>query len=434
MIVHRWKNLATLMLTVLFLLYSCVYAEGFDRDVNLYPIRENGKWGFMDKTGNIIIIPSYDAVSVCINGYIAVSNNEKWGIINCRGESIIPIKYGIEWTENCSIFVVKDTNDSFALFYTETGSLSDFKFRNVVIEQGKTEYPVQSFDGLWGYVNAKGDEFIPCIFINAYLFNEGWAGVDINNLENRWFTCDALINQSGEILFPPEGYSIINWDGVSEGLIQIQDNENGLIGYMNMQGEIVIQPTWNYAHAFHGTYAAVEDFSTDKRYYIDISGKTLDTRITPPAEGDDISTAFSYGVTTVFVESSDGTELAIMDDTGSIQFINHNNDIAWIFHYFDRDRAWYVNNNGLYGLINKSGQLITNADYECLNENGSPLIEGVMPVAQKGLWGYIDVDGEWVITPRWEKAWPFCNGLALVEQNNRLMYIDHEENVIWSER
>ena len=415
------------------LFYRCVLAESFDRGVNLYPIRENGKWGFMSETGNIIINPSYDTVSACIKGYIAVSSNDNWGILNCRGEIIVPIKYKIEWRENCSVIVVKDTDDSVALFYTETGSLSDFKWRNAVIEEGKSEFPVQSFDGLWGYVNDKGDEFIQCSFLNADLFNEGWGGVEIYNLENRWFTYDALINQSGELLFPPEGYSIMNWDGVSEGLIQIQDNKNGLIGFMNMQGEIVIQPTWNDAHAFHGTYATVEDFSTNEKYYIDISGKILDTRITPPAEGDDISTAFSYGLTTVFVESSDGTELAIMDDTGSIQFINHNNDIAWIFHYFDRDCAWYVNNNGLYGLINRCGQLITDADFRCLNENGSPLVEGLMPVAQNGLWGFIDSDGVWVITPNWEKAWPFCNGLALVEQNKMLIYIDHEGNVIWTE-
>ena len=431
---HRLKNLATLMLTVLFLLYSCVYAEGLDRDVNLYPIRENGKWGFMDKTGNIIIIPSYDAVSACINGYIAVSSNDNWGIIDYRGEIIVSIRYRLEWKENCSVIILKDSNDSVALFYTKTGTLSDFKWKNAIIEQGKSEYPVQSFEGLWGYVNDKGEEFIPCILVNADLFNEGWAGVDIYNLENRWFTCDALINQSGEMLFPPEGYSIINWDGVSEGLIQIQDNKNGLIGYMNMQGKIVIQPTWLDAHAFHGMFAAVQDSSTNENYYLDVSGKILDTTIHPPVEGDDISTAFSYGVTTVFVESSNGTELAIMDDTGSILFINHNNDIAWIFHYFDTERAWYVNNHGLYGLINKSGQLITYADYECLNENGSPLIEGVMPVAQKGLWGYIDSDGVWIITPKWERAWPFCNGLALVQQNKMLKYIDREGNVIWSEK
>ena len=428
------KPAAILLAMLLSLFYGCIRAESFNCSVNLYPIRENGKWGFMNEVGDVVIAPAYDAVSDCVNGYIAVSNDDYWGIINSVGESIVPIEYRIEWQGNSSVFVVKDINDRLALFFTETGILSDFIWKNVKFEKGKTEFPVQSSNGLWGYVDAKGDGFISYRFLNADPFNEGWAGVEVYNIDDRWFTYDALVNQSGELLFPPEGYSIMKWDGVNEGLIQIKDNDNGLVGFMNMQGKIVIQPTWEDARAFHGMFAAVRDFSTDTDYYIDRSGKILDTTIHPPAEGDDSSTSFSYGVTTVFVESYDGFEPAIMDETGSILFVNHGNDIAWIFHYFDTDHAWYVNNNGLYGLIDRYGQIITDADYGCFDENGSPFTEGVAPVVKDGLWGYIDSDGIWAITPKWEKAWPFHNGLAKVERNKLFMYIDHEENIIWSEK
>jgi len=431
----RIKILAAIILAG-FLLLSCgyIHAESCDHDVQLYPIRENGKWGFMNAAGEVVIHPAYDAVSPCINGYIAVSSNNDWGIISGLGESIVPMEYRISWKENCSVMVVKDQADVLALFCTETGALTDFQWQNVRIEPGKRVFPMQSPDGLWGYVNAEGDECIPCRFLKAYPFCEGWAGVEIYKLEHRWYTCDALVNETGELLFPPEGYSIMNWDGVSEGLIQVRDDRSGLIGYMDMRGDIVIASAWEDAHAFHAGFAAVEDFSADEGYYIDRNGKVLDAKIHPPTEGDDANTSFSWGVTTVFVDTAQGSALAVMDDTGNILFTNHHENIAWIFHYFDGDRAWYINNDEFYGLMNKSGQLITDAEYGCLNVNGSPFAEGVAPVAQNGLWGYIDLEGEWAIAPEWDKAQPFCGGLALVEQNNKFMYIDHRGNTKWAER
>lgn len=60
--------------------------------------------------------------------------------------------------------------------------------------------------------------------------------------------------------------------------------------------------------------------------------------------------------------------------------------------------------------------------------------EGLHPVKQNDLWGYIDEQAQWVIQPQYDSADNFCNGLALVEKVGKLMYIDHSGAVIWEEQ
>jgi hypothetical protein len=46
------------------------------------------------------------------------------------------------------------------------------------------------------------------------------------------------------------------------------------------------------------------------------------------------------------------------------------------------------------------------------------------PVVQDSLWGFIDAVGTVVIEPRFERAWPFSEGLALVRSEGRYGYVD----------
>ena len=50
------------------------------------------------------------------------------------------------------------------------------------------------------------------------------------------------------------------------------------------------------------------------------------------------------------------------------------------------------------------------------------------------LWGYIDETAQWVILPQYDNASSFRDGLALVEKDGKLMYIDHSGAVVWEEK
>ena len=61
--------------------------------------------------------------------------------------------------------------------------------------------------------------------------------------------------------------------------------------------------------------------------------------------------------------------------------------------------------------------------------------EGLQPVGnEEGKWGYMNTHGEMTIQFAYDRAEPFFDGLALVEKDGKLMYIDHGGAVVWEER
>lgn len=74
----------------------------------LIPYEENGKFGYQDSIGNIIIAPKYDYVKDFSQGFAQVNiggsyyvtewgytyfKGGKWGFIDSTGKEITPIKY-----------------------------------------------------------------------------------------------------------------------------------------------------------------------------------------------------------------------------------------------------------------------------------------------------------------------------------------------------
>ena len=58
---------------------------------------EQGKWGFVDKTGNVIVEYQYDSVTE-INeyGFAGIKKDGKWGVINQNGEIILEPTYDLQ--------------------------------------------------------------------------------------------------------------------------------------------------------------------------------------------------------------------------------------------------------------------------------------------------------------------------------------------------
>ena len=58
-----------------------------------YKIKENGRWGFINKKGKIVISPEYEQVYDMYNGLAPVQVKGKWGFINKKGKFIVEPQY-----------------------------------------------------------------------------------------------------------------------------------------------------------------------------------------------------------------------------------------------------------------------------------------------------------------------------------------------------
>ena len=64
---------------------------------NLFPedgkalaaVMVDGRWGFIDRWGNMIIEPNFKEVGEFSDGLVPVKTEEKWGFVNASGEMVI---------------------------------------------------------------------------------------------------------------------------------------------------------------------------------------------------------------------------------------------------------------------------------------------------------------------------------------------------------
>ena len=73
----------------------CVYDDGdvYSFSEGLARIKQNGKWGFINSKGKVVIPCVYDAAISFSEGLAAVVQNDKCGFINTKGELVISCVY-----------------------------------------------------------------------------------------------------------------------------------------------------------------------------------------------------------------------------------------------------------------------------------------------------------------------------------------------------
>lgn len=129
--------------TMLFALSGCEFNTSFLK-TNLFPVKIEQKYGYIDKTGKLVIEPQFTFASDFSEDLAKVCVKNKYGYINKKGEAIIYPQY-----ENADNF-----------------------------SEGVA--PVQ-LNGKWGYINKSGVIVIEPQFKSAKAFNNDLAFVAINN-------------------------------------------------------------------------------------------------------------------------------------------------------------------------------------------------------------------------------------------------------------
>ena len=296
-------------------------------------------YGYIDKTGKMVVAPQYDEAGDFSEGLAVVSKDYRWGYIDSTGKEIIPLQF-IESL---------DFSEGLAAVYIQS------KQANI--------------DSQWGYINKKGEVIIQPKFYKAHKFNGGVAMILISKFGKT--NLKGYIDQSGNFLIKPEIEGLSG--DFSEGLIPIEiggrdrkDSErsythiSGKWGFVDKTGKIIIEPKFENADEFSEGLANV---TIGKKYgYIDKSGKIV---IAPQFE----YSSNSYRCAN-FIE-----ELACFERDGKIGFINKTGkvviepqfDFAEKFNdgfasvsfpaseSFDDKEPRY---RGGFGVIDKTGRII----------------------------------------------------------------------------
>ena len=64
---------------------------------NIYAKKINGKWGFVDKNGNVVVNYEYDMVTEQNGNVAGVKKDGKWQIVDTKGQLVSDNAYTLSW-------------------------------------------------------------------------------------------------------------------------------------------------------------------------------------------------------------------------------------------------------------------------------------------------------------------------------------------------
>lgn len=189
---------------ILVSLHFAAFAQGVRQESRLTPVYENGRWGYADRSGRVIIAAQFDAARPFAGGLAQVGvvdeelpevlgrPNLKWGYIDERGRVLVELRYAVlrSFSENLAAAALLDAKRPERPFSSRV-----FERRNLT----------------WGYVDRSGREAIPFRFLNAGDFSEGLAPVNAGKVvgEGESSLCGSssnygYIDKTGAFIIKPQ--------------------------------------------------------------------------------------------------------------------------------------------------------------------------------------------------------------------------------------
>lgn len=86
----------------------------------------------------------------------------------------------------------------------------------------------------------------------------------------------------------------------------------------------------------------------------------------------------------------------------------------------DDSGLYRINVDGKHGFMDRSGKTVITPQFD----GAQPFSEGLAPVQVGSRFGFINTKGEMVITPQFDAVFPFSEGLAAVQVGTKFGYID----------
>ena len=205
-----------------------------------------GKYGFIDLSGNVVVKPQFDFAGDFSEGLARVrigdKDNGKWGFINKLGTLVI------------------DT------LYVQEGSF-----------QEGLAWVQKEKKGNFGYIDRSGEMVIQLQYSNIKSFSESMGGVRVRKkVGTRDVEKWGFVDKKGDTVIPPKYDEVgIFSEGLAKVRVLVKDEENKDVsryGFMDKEENMVIEPVFLGVRDFSEGLAAVKIDSVTWGY-VDKEGK-----------------------------------------------------------------------------------------------------------------------------------------------------------------
>jgi hypothetical protein len=394
-------------------------------DKIFFPVKSEGKWGFLDKSSGVLINNQFELVEWFSEGYAVVKQDGKFGYINKLGEIVIKLQFddalrfhkGFALVEVDELLGMIDRNGEYIITpeYEDLGVLKD----------GLCYFEK---DELFGYFDEKGIVRLAAQYTEAYDFQDGLAVVSKNDYY-------GLIDEYGTTLFPFKYESLKPFDS-GEYLIEV----NAYFGVISIDGDTIIPVKYDYIGRWKNGYSIVE--LEDEFNFVDSTGLPIfenwmatypEYKLLAPFENGYCKVKFEKGYNLV---SPLGVSLLKRDveDIGSYgELIAFSKNQKWgyinpkgqvlIEPVFDFAQA-FLDGNAIvriapfYGLINNKGEYVVQPYQEDIRQ----ISDSIFLFKNLGKYGLIDALGDTLLAPKYKNIEPIEDKVVKIEEGTALYY------------
>ena len=277
----------------------------------LFPAPLGTSWGFINDRGKTVIPPRFEAAQPFSEDLAAVKREGRWGYIDRHGSEVIPIRYKMAQSFRSGVAIVDAGLPDHPIGVIDPSGawVTQPLFRSLSAADGPGGLLLGEKEPAGGvaFYDRSGNLVLGPYSL-AFPFAQGRARVKTGA---RAGSDDWIIDASGTLL--PKKPLVLDGIRFSEGLIAVRQERK--LGYMDLDGNIAIEPRYDQGGEFAEGLAAVQ--LEGHWTFIDKSGAV-------PAE-------FPAGI--AFAEPiSDGLSLVSADRDQS----------GRKFGYVDRNGAWAI--------------------------------------------------------------------------------------------
>jgi hypothetical protein len=296
-------------------------------------VEMNDKYGYIDISGKIVIQCQYENANEFSEGLAWVKMNGLYGFIDKNGNQIIKCKYKEAHNFSGGIVAVKELSGYWSLLDKKGHDILPISLDYDYVGDFSNGMADVRKNGVWGFIDIKGNEIIHCQYKNRSSFSEDRVVVVKGN--------------SNDIYLDKNGSQAIRFEyeqcgSFSEGLAYVLIDNS--FGYIDKNGNVKISCKYDGANDFSCGRAKIA--INGKLGFIDKYGNVV---IRPQFNTYNVGQKFSEGL--IEIKGSSSNEWG---------FIDVNNDLIIPFFYekahsFQNGLA-SVKKNGRWGFINKEGE------------------------------------------------------------------------------
>ncbi len=357
------------------------YSEG------LRPVKLGEKWGYIDAYDKFVIVPTFDMAGPFRGGRAQVCKGETWGIIDRAGKVVVELKYSY---------------------------IAPFQGGWAPVAVGGKRIEGGFAGSKWGLIDASGKEILPPKYAMVYLFGKDVALANVGGnwkgeyggvlVGGKW----GLVDRRGKFVVEPSIELPTRSELASPAGNNLDDGERpisllyahgltpvsigGKWGYMDERGRIAIKPQFDWAGPFAvppppGTYWSPElgKYGCAARMKADSPKALARARL--------------------------GGKFGFVDRTGSWVVKPRYDQVG----HFSGEMAW-VKQGDRFAFMNEKGTEVFTIEKA---EVGGLFWNGIAPVRVGEHWGYVDKTGRWVHQPQCDEIDTLTDSLQIVVKNKK---------------